>query len=116
VSYDKKGWNHFLGIVFQKGQLGLGDFSTRSSPTVVTALSKYKVVKAAAGRAHTVVVTSKGESLAFGFNKHGQLGAGFVKEESEKSPVRSLVTDATFVACGAEFTIWLTSIEGATVM
>jgi alpha-tubulin suppressor-like RCC1 family protein len=80
VSYDKKGWNHFLGIVFQKGQLGLGDFSTRSSPTVVTALSKYKVVKAAAGRAHTVVVTSKGESLAFGFNKHGQLGAGFVKE------------------------------------
>ncbi|CAK9871870.1 unnamed protein product [Sphagnum jensenii] len=100
----------------EKGQLGLGDFSTRSSPTVVTALSKYKVVRAAAGRAHTVVVTSKGESLAFGFNKHGQLGAGFVKEESEKSPVRSLVTDATFVACGAEFTIWLTSIEGATVM
>ncbi len=38
------------------------------------------MVKAAAGRAHTVVVTSKGESLAFGFNKHGQLGAGFVKE------------------------------------
>jgi hypothetical protein len=36
--------------------------------------------------------------------------------ESEKSPVRSLVTDATFVTCGAEFTIWLTSIEGATVM
>jgi alpha-tubulin suppressor-like RCC1 family protein len=33
-------------------------------------------VRAGAGRSHTVVVTSEGTSLAFGWNKHGQLGSG----------------------------------------
>ncbi|KAI9083133.1 hypothetical protein K1719_034866 [Acacia pycnantha] len=35
-----------------------------------------KIVKAGAGRSHTVVVTKDGHSLAFGWNKHGQLGHG----------------------------------------
>lgn len=33
-------------------------------------------MRAGAGRSHTVVVTSEGTSLAFGWNKHGQLGSG----------------------------------------
>jgi alpha-tubulin suppressor-like RCC1 family protein len=56
------------------------------------------VVKAAAGRAHTVVVTSKGESLAFGFNKHGQLGAGFVKE-GELQSVGFFLPRPNFLNC-----------------
>jgi alpha-tubulin suppressor-like RCC1 family protein len=37
------------------------------------------VVKAAAGKQHTVVVTEDGSSFAFGSNKNGQLGTGSLK-------------------------------------
>lgn len=40
---------------------------------------RYKIVRAGSGRSHTVVVTDDGISLAFGWNKHGQLGSGSVK-------------------------------------
>jgi alpha-tubulin suppressor-like RCC1 family protein len=42
-------------------------------------LWRYKIVQAGAGRSHTVVVTDDGNSLAFGWNKHGQLGSGSAK-------------------------------------
>lgn len=41
---------------------------------------RHMVVKAGAGRNHTVVVTEDGLSLGFGWNKHGQLGSGSLKE------------------------------------
>lgn len=41
--------------------------------------SRYKIIRAAAGKNHTVVVTDDGQSFAFGWNKHGQLGIGSVK-------------------------------------
>ncbi|XP_045788845.1 protein RCC2-like isoform X7 [Trifolium pratense] len=63
----------------KKGQLGHGDTIQRDRPTVVSELSKYKIVQAGAGRSHTVVVTDDGNSLAFGWNKHGQLGSGSAK-------------------------------------
>ncbi|KAJ0875670.1 putative regulator of chromosome condensation 1/beta-lactamase-inhibitor protein II [Helianthus annuus] len=44
---------------------------------------------------HTVVATEDGLSFSFGWNKHGQLGTGSTKR----------------VACGADFTVWLTSDE-----
>ncbi|KAJ0083923.1 hypothetical protein Patl1_30654 [Pistacia atlantica] len=58
-----------------KGQLGHGDKIQCDRPIVVSKLSKYKIKKAGAGRSHTVVVTEDGHSLAFGWNKHGQLGS-----------------------------------------
>ena len=45
----------------------------------VLLLSRYKIVSAGSGRSHTVVVTDDGTSLSFGWNKHGQLGSGSVK-------------------------------------
>ncbi|GAQ80241.1 hypothetical protein KFL_000490310 [Klebsormidium nitens] len=92
----------------ENGQLGHGDLLQRNTPTVVEALKKHKIVKAAAGKQHTVVVTEDGTSFAFGSNKNGQLGTGNLKSEQETSPVKCLVQDATDVACGAEFTVWLT--------
>ncbi|XP_039019958.1 protein RCC2-like [Hibiscus syriacus] len=76
----------------------------------------YKIIKAGGGRSHTVVVTDDGNSLAFGWNKHGQLGSGSTKNEVESSPVRCLVSQVTNVACGAEFTVWLSSAEGASIL
>ncbi|KAM3341704.1 protein RCC2 [Capsicum galapagoense] len=100
----------------EKGQLGHGDKITRDRPTVVSELSKFKIVKAAAGRSHTVVVTDDGQSFAFGWNKHGQLGIGHAKNETELSPVRCAVSEVHTTACGADFTVWLTSVEGASIL
>ncbi|KAK8643034.1 hypothetical protein V6N13_012350 [Hibiscus sabdariffa] len=100
----------------EKGQLGHGDRIQRDRPTVVSELLKYKIITAGGGRSHTVVVTEDGNSLAFGWNKHGQLGSGSTKNEVESSPVRCLVSQVTNVACGAEFTVWLSSTEGASIL
>lgn len=40
---------------------------------------RHKVVTAGAGRSHSMVVTEDGLSYAFGWNKHGQLGSGSIK-------------------------------------
>ncbi|KAL0314610.1 UNVERIFIED_CONTAM: protein RCC2 [Sesamum angustifolium] len=93
----------------EKGQLGHGDKVQRDRPTIVSELSK-------AGRSHSVVVTEDGLSLAFGWNKHGQLGSGSVKNEVEFSPVRCLVSEVKTAVCGGDFTVWLTSIEGSSIL
>ncbi|GJX67503.1 protein RCC2, partial [Tanacetum coccineum] len=67
----------------------------------------YKVVKAGSG-GHTVVQTEDGCSFSFGRNKHGQL-------EVELSPVQCLITDVRDVACENDFTVWLTSLKGASI-
>ncbi|KAA3476331.1 protein RCC2-like protein [Gossypium australe] len=100
----------------EKGQLGHGDTIQRDRPTVVSELSKYKIIKAGSGRNHTVVVTEDGNSLAFGWNKHGQLGSGSTRNEIESSPVRCLVSQVTNTACGADFTVWLSSVEGSSIL
>ncbi|KAI9089499.1 hypothetical protein K1719_029104 [Acacia pycnantha] len=69
----------------------------------------HKIVKAGAGRSHTVVVTEDGHSLAFGWNKHGQL-------EIESSPVRCLVSEVSYATCGGDFTVWLSSVEGSSIL
>nr|GMD94465.1 protein RCC2 homolog [Ipomoea batatas] len=69
------------GMYFLKGQLGHGDKITRDRPTVVSELSRHKIIRAGSGRSHTVVVTNEGQSFSFGWNKHGQLGTGSVKNE-----------------------------------
>ncbi|KAH8509555.1 hypothetical protein H0E87_011348 [Populus deltoides] len=100
----------------ERGQLGHGDTIQRDRPTVVSELSKYKPIRAGAGRSHSVVVTEDGLSLAFGWNKHGQLGSGSARNEIESSPVRCLVSDVKTTACGADFTVWLSSVEGASIL
>ncbi|KAJ4966608.1 hypothetical protein NE237_018457 [Protea cynaroides] len=100
----------------EKGQLGQGDYLQRDRPTVVSDLLKYKVIKVGAGRGHTVVATEDGNSFAFGWNKHGQLGSGSTKNEFELSPVRCQVTDITNAVCGADFTVWLSSVEGSSIL
>lgn len=100
----------------EKGQLGHGDTIQRDRPTIVSELSKYQIIRAGSGRSHTVVVTEDGQSLAFGWNKHGQLGSGSAKNEIELSPVRCLVSDVKNTACGGDFTVWLSSVDGASIL
>ncbi|GBG60962.1 hypothetical protein CBR_g18561 [Chara braunii] len=92
------------------GQLGLGDVSPRDVPVQVSSLSMVRVIKAAVGRHHTVVVSADGSSYSFGQNKFGQLGTGSAGGQMETKPVKSRVQAAFDVACGAEFTLWLTNV------
>ncbi|PKU81951.1 Ultraviolet-B receptor UVR8 [Dendrobium catenatum] len=100
----------------EKSQLGHGDTLNRSLPTIVYGLSKHKIVNAATGRNHTVVITDDRKSFSFGFNKHGQLGTGSTRNEIEAFPVASLVSEVTKAACGADFTAWLSSVEGSSII
>lgn len=61
-------------------------------------VARYKVVKAGAGRNHTVVVTEDGNSLSFGWNKHGQLGSGSVKN-GELNCLEFLLKVNAYVLC-----------------
>lgn len=36
-------------------------------------------MKADSGKSHTVVMTDDGQAFAFGWNKHGQLGTGSLR-------------------------------------
>lgn len=40
----------------------------------------------------------------------------FCYVEIESSPVRCLVSEVKNTACGGEFTVWLSSIEGASIL
>ncbi|XP_072968094.1 uncharacterized protein [Typha angustifolia] len=100
----------------EKGQLGHGDTLQHNMPTIVSELSKYKIVRAGVGRNHTVVVSEDRKSFSFGMNKHGQLGTGSTKNEIEPYPVPCLVTEATNAVCGADFTVWLTQTEGSSIL
>ena len=56
------------------GQLGLGDCEDARAPTRVASLDGIFIARAAAGTAHTVLLTRHGTAYAFGSNHHGQLG------------------------------------------
>ncbi|KAI8548913.1 hypothetical protein RHMOL_Rhmol07G0310700 [Rhododendron molle] len=99
-----------------KGQLGHGDRILRDGPSLVSELLGHNIIGAGAGRSHTLVVTKDGISLSFGCNKHGQLGSGSLKNEVESSPIRCLVSEVRDAACGADFSVWLSSIEGASIL
>ena len=58
------------------GQLGHGDVKDRLKPTTIEALRGVRVVAAAAGGCHSMVLTDKGVVLSFGDGECGELGHG----------------------------------------
>ncbi|KAG0227185.1 hypothetical protein BGW42_003111 [Actinomortierella wolfii] len=100
----------------EKGQLGIGDTDPHPLPIKVPTLyadsgkkkGSLRVVDAAVGRNHTVLVTDTGAVYAAGDNKMGQLGQANLKEHTTFVPVSGLGKDKIIgVACGAEFTLVL---------
>jgi len=59
------------------GQLGLGDSSNRSVPTVVASLEGRNVSALVGGAYHSVAVTADGKLWTWGNNSYGQLGLGY---------------------------------------
>lgn len=89
-----------------KGQLGHGDIKRRDAPTVVEALTEYKIVGAACGRSHTLFLTDRGQVFGCGDNKMGQCGVGSKQpqiNEPTKIPLKG--RPITKFACGGEFSM-----------
>ncbi|XP_046841224.1 uncharacterized protein LOC124435332 isoform X2 [Xenia sp. Carnegie-2017] len=70
-----------------RGQLGLGTRSEKSSPMLVQDLITSEVVSVAAGAAHCVAVTSQGHTYVWGRGDCGQLGLEGPKLKEVVSPV-----------------------------
>jgi alpha-tubulin suppressor-like RCC1 family protein/V8-like Glu-specific endopeptidase len=66
------------------GQLGLGDFLQRTTPTIVASLRD--VVSVSAAATHSCAVTSNNEVYCWGSNSDGQLGVG--SNTSSSLPVK----------------------------
>mmetsp|Transcript_29355 Transcript_29355/g.36286 ORF Transcript_29355/g.36286 Transcript_29355/m.36286 type:complete len:185 (+) Transcript_29355:3-557(+) len=82
------GWSHSIAVtsdggVFAwgcggEGRLGLFSFSDIHTPTRIDGVCNHVIVKAAAGFAHTCMMSSKGQIFVCGHGGYGQLGLGDV--------------------------------------
>ncbi|KAF7138142.1 hypothetical protein RHSIM_Rhsim07G0245600 [Rhododendron simsii] len=98
-----------------------------------------RLVVSGCGSSHCAALDVEGRCYTWGRNEKGQLGHGdrivrdgpsLVSEllgsrlgvpvgdaiEVESSPIRCLVSEVRDVACGADFSVWLSSIEGASIL
>ncbi|CEQ38996.1 SPOSA6832_00479 [Sporobolomyces salmonicolor] len=80
------------------------------SSNVPPALRSQRIVSAAVGRGHTVLVTSKGEAWAAGWNVYGQCGISDEEHVGSFTRVRGDLEDEKVVSasCGTSHTLFLT--------
>lgn len=95
------------------GQLGLGDKTTRIYPTQVKVsdFSKYRVVKVATGKTHTLLVMSDGEIFCCGANNFGQIGMGDGKSQKDDKDQFKMIPfglPVRDIACGEHHSLFCT--------
>lgn len=76
----------------QRGQLGLGDFKERRSPTVVHELWALPVLQLATGDNHSAALTSNGFLFTWGGNDRGQLG---LPVDAERAQIEAMQRTAS---------------------
>ncbi|ABP54434.1 RCC1 domain-containing protein [Salinispora tropica] len=84
------------------GQLGDGTTTNRSTPVTVGLPAGTTITALAAGRSHTLVLTSAGAVLAWGSNSNGQLGDGTTTDRSTPVTV-GLPAGTTITALAAGY-------------
>ena len=72
------------------GNLGLGDTTTRSSPTQVGSLTTWATTNSGGG--HNLATTDDGKLYAWGYNIYGGLGLGDTVNRSSPVQVGALTT------------------------
>lgn len=86
-----------------KGQLGLGNTTARSTPQPLTTLAS-GVTALAAGELHTCALKTDGSVWCWGENEFGQLGDGTLTQRNAPTAVDALSSDVTALAAGYKFT------------
>ncbi|CAO3616933.1 unnamed protein product [Cunninghamella blakesleeana] len=94
----------------ERGQLGVGDKESIPYPvnlkSKVDILQDKKIIAAATGRNHTLLVTDTGKVYGAGDNKLGQLGIDNLVDKVTFTEITSLSKEKIVdVACGAEFSL-----------
>ncbi|KAL1918150.1 uncharacterized protein VTP21DRAFT_3416 [Calcarisporiella thermophila] len=115
VMLDTKGRVYVMGRN-DKGQLGMDDLEVRPYPVSLktcakssAAIGKQKIIKAATGRNHTLLVSSTGLVFGTGDNRFGQLGLDNLRIYTTFVPITTLKKEKIVdVACGADFSLVLT--------
>ena len=74
------------------GQLGLGDIRDRNIGNLLVGLDGTVVRDMAAGKAHSIALTTMGDVYTWGANHFGQLGQGDTNERIEPTKVGCIVT------------------------
>ena len=93
----------------ESGRLGHGDTSDRKAPAKVEALAAMRVVRAAAGGDHSVVLADGGALWSFGGGQAGQLGLGRREDHHEPTHVAALAHECVLdAAAGEQFTLVVT--------
>ncbi|BET00283.1 Regulator of chromosome condensation (RCC1) repeat [Nesidiocoris tenuis] len=92
----------------ERGQLGTGDTDTRYDPYFLESMQNHKIVNAACGRNHTLLLTDRGTVYAMGDNKMGQCGVGS-KNPTIMAPTRVRYRGPPIVkvVCGGDFSVIL---------
>ncbi|KAK5867268.1 hypothetical protein PBY51_011777 [Eleginops maclovinus] len=91
------------------GQLGQGHVEDQPEPRLseIDALQHKAVRTLTGGGGHSVVITENGEVFVCGQNNRGQLGLGHISDITTLQISPSLNQRVSKVACGWEFTIFL---------
>ena len=84
------------------GQLGLGDFTHRSSPVQVGTLTNWS--KIAGGGNHSLAIKTDGTLWTWGYNRFGQLGLGDTTYRSSPVQVGAL-TNWSQIAGGSNHSL-----------
>lgn len=82
----------------EKGQLGDGTTTNRSTPTVVKGLTE--IVAVAAGLNFSLALGADGRVRSWGANEHGQLGSSTTKDRLTPGLVQKLEHAMVISACG----------------
>lgn len=96
----------------ERGQLGMGgaDRDNRLKLRVSSALGDEQLLTLSAGDAHAMALSRSGHVLAFGENKHGQLGLGDFVSTSTPKPVPALrCRPVVRLCCGQAHTLAMTA-------
>ena len=82
------------------GQLGLSDDRDRSIGNLVVGLDGMVVQRAAAGKTHSIALTTRGDVYTWGGNHFGQLGQGDTNDRNNPTKVRVLESMRTAAEMG----------------
>jgi len=92
------------------GALGTGETENALTPKRIPFFRNRKVAQVAAGWAHTLVLTKKGEIFTFGHNAMGQLGLNGTNMEIDPQKVRPIRGEKfTHIAAGSHHSVALTA-------
>ena len=94
------------------GQLGLGDFTTRTTFTQVTSINNVKQI--ACGGNHTFIIKNDGTVWACGYNSSGQLGLGDSNNRTTFTQVTTNINnDVSQIVCGGNQHTFILKNDGS---